>query len=132
MKRPMVHHVPRIIESELIRPFDVDDTLILHDPKGHPEFETVDIFDPIENKTITFRVHQPMVRLLKEEHSRGAFILVWSRSGFQWADTVVKALGIADKVHLIMSKPLVYFDDSPVESWMKDRVYLSPDTFYKR
>jgi hypothetical protein len=123
---------PPVIRSELIRPFDVDDTIILHGEKGHPEYATVDIYDTIEGKTITFRVHEPMVRLLREEHSRGGFIIVWSRSGFAWAETVVKALGLSDKVHLIMSKPLVYFDDSPVENWMKDRVYLSPDAHYKR
>jgi hypothetical protein len=122
----------QVIKSESIRPFDVDDTIILHGDKGHAEYKTVEVPDRVEGKTLTFRIHEPMVRLLKEEHARGSYIIVWSRSGYQWAHDVVKALGLEDKVHLIMSKPMVYFDDSPVENWMKDRVYLSPDAHYKK
>ncbi len=121
-----------VVFSEQIRPFDVDDTLILHGDKGHSEYRTVSVYDTVEDKYIKFRVHEPMVRLLLEEYDRGSFIIVWSRSGFAWATAVAKALGIFDKVHLIMSKPMVYFDDMPVESWLKDRVYLSPDQHYKK
>jgi hypothetical protein len=118
----------QVIKSEQLRMWDIDDTLVMH---SEPCDESVDIHDPIDDRTITLGINAPMVRLLKEEHSRGGFIVVWSRGGYAWAQAVITALKLTDKVHLIMSKPLVYFDDSPVENWLKDRVYLHPSTKYK-
>ena len=67
-----------------------------------------------------------------EEHHRKGFIIVWSRSGVEWATAVVRALGLDSYVHQVMSKPVVYFDDCPVDTWMKDRVYIKPDVHYKK
>lgn len=118
-----------ILRNENPRPFDVDGTLILpHTGKG----KTVNVIDPVTRKVIKFTVHEPMVRLLEEEFHRGSLIVVWSRGGFEWAAAVVNALGLSDKVHTAMTKPQVYFDDLPVEEWLKDRVFLDPTTRYKR
>lgn len=121
----------RINENEDITPIDVDETLVL---RGyHPLLSTVDIPDPLcPGQFIKLRVHEPMIRLLREQHSRGSHIIVWSRGGYKWAAAVVKALGIEDYVHEVMSKPKTYFDDLPVENWLKDRVYLEPDCNYKK
>ena len=76
-------------------------------------------------------VHEPMVRLLKEESHRGSHIVVWSRGGYEWATNVLKALCIEDYVDQVMSKPSAYFDDKDISEWLKYRVYLKPDTIYK-
>ncbi len=123
---------PRIIKSEQLRVWDIDDTLVLTTMETDADFPTVEVPDLIEGGTIKLKVHQPMVRLLKEEHARGSYNIVWSRSGYQWAVDVLTAIGVLDKVHMVMSKPMVYFDDSPVENWMKDRVYIQPTKLYKK
>ncbi len=120
-----------VTHSENIVFFDVDGTLIVP-PSGNPLDDHINIYDPIEGKLIRQRVHKPMVRLLKEEHARGSYVVVWSRGGHAWAESVVRALGLELYVHQVMSKPLAYFDDLPVDEWLKYRVFLSPDTVYKK
>jgi len=124
----------QVIKSENIKFFDVDGTLILpslgiDDP---PKSLYADIYDAVTEKYIRVLVHQPMVRLLREEHHRGGHVIVWSRSGYEWAANVVRALDLVPYVNQVMSKPLAYFDDADVSTWMKDRVYLTPDTVYKK
>lgn len=111
--------------------FDVDETLIMHTRDLSSSSTTVKVYCEIEGRNLIFRVNEPMVRLLKEEHAKGAFVFVWSRGGNQWATDVIKALDLEYYVNLTLDKPLVYFDDKPVEEWLIYRVYLSPDTVYK-
>lgn len=123
----------RVVENENTKPFDVDDTLVMNvDPNDPDKGRTVQILDPVTRKFLKMRVHEPNVRLLEEEKHRGAYVIVWSRGGYEWAASVVLALGLQDKVDEVMSKPMVYFDDKPVDDWMKYRVYLDPDTRYKK
>lgn len=120
------------IKSEQLRPFDVDCNLIfpLNDFDSGP---VAYVDDPIskDGSQIKVRINKNMVRLMEEEYARGAYIIVWSRGGWEWARNVVKALGLGHMVSLVLSKPLVYFDDTPVEQWMKDRVFIGPDVAYK-
>lgn len=121
-----------IIDNENIRPFDVDGTLIVpYDPNAG-QFTAAFVFDPVDNKTIKVTINQAMTRMIREEYHRGGYVIVWSRSGKEWATNVVRALGLQEYVHLVMSKPTVYFDDLPVGEWLKDRVFLPPTTRYKR
>lgn len=122
------------IKNENIRPFDIDGTLVLpYNPwiVNQPGRDVL-VYDSVEDKHIKMIAHEPMIRLLKEEKAKGSFILVWSRSGNDWARNVIKALQLTEYVDVVMSKPLVYFDDVDVKDWMKDRVYLSPDMRYKK
>lgn len=119
-----------VIRNEMIRPFDVDDTLIV---SAQLSEKLIHIVDPVfPDRKITMGVHEPMIRLMHEEKHRGAFIIVWSRGGQAWAENVVKALGLEDVVDLVLAKPMVYFDDKDVADWMKDRVYLAPNCEYKK
>lgn len=120
-----------VIDNENIRPFDVDGTLIVENTKDFVG-RTVEVWDTITKKHLTFRVNEPMVRLLLEEHHRGNYVLVWSRGGKEWATEVIKALQLDSKVHLVMTKPIVYFDDLPVENWLKDRVFIDAKVNYKK
>lgn len=123
----------KIIKSEQIRPVDVDDTLIINYNDTTKDLgRKVKVYDAVTNKFITMVAHEANIRLLLEEKHRGGFIIVWSRSGYEWAKHVVQALDLENFVDLVMSKPLAYIDDMPVELWMKDRVYLKPGTQYKR
>jgi len=122
----------KVVKNENIRPFDVDSTLIYPNSPENENLPPVLIFDPVERRYITLRYNINMVRLLKEEHQRGSYVIVWSRGGWEWARNAVIALELQEYVDRVMSKPLAYFDDQPVETWMKDRIYLEPNMAYKR
>lgn len=121
----------KVIKNENIKPFDVDETLVLHNLEAYPELLEADIKDAVTGGSIKVKVHEAMVRLLREEKSRGATVIVWSRGGYQWAYDVIEALDLIPYVDIVMSKPCFYFDDSTVEKWMESRVYLDPGINYK-
>ena len=125
----------KIIKSEQVRPFDIDGCLIYSiKDTAHSQLPTpmmAWVFDAVTKKQIKVGVNKNMVRLLKEEHHRGGLIMVWSRSGYEWAANVIRALDLVPYVHLVLSKPIVYFDDTSVECWLRDRVYLYPSELYK-
>jgi|SRR5665213_730286 len=118
----------KVCTNENVRPFDIDGCLIVSADQSSLK---ANVLDPVTGKTIKVGVNRAMVRLLKEEFQRGSFILVWSRSGYQWAKNVVIALELEQYVGQVMSKPIVYFDDTPVKKWLKDRVFIGPDVKYK-
>jgi hypothetical protein len=122
----------KVIKNENIMTFDVDDTLILHlSEKELSKHTVLQVWDEIESKTICVGINKPMVRLLKEEIHRGNQVIVWSRGGYRWAASVLNALQLSDLNIIVMTKPLVYFDDKDVKEWLPYRVYLSPETVYK-
>lgn len=121
----------RVNKNENIRPFDIDNCLVMHTVDPIKPSERVDVIDPLTGKLLRLRINKAMVRLLKEESFRGGCIKVWSRSGWEWARNVIQALDLVSYVDEVMSKPLVYFDDTPVKKWMKDRVFIGPDEKYK-
>ena len=122
-----------IVKSENISPFDVDGTLILH---THPEaialVDRLSVYDAVTKKFIIVQINRPMVRLLREASHRGDYVIVWSRGGYEWAANVIKALDLVDDVNQVMSKPLAYFDDTPVEKWLPYRVMLESNVVYKQ
>lgn len=121
----------KVINNRNVTFWDVDETLVMHTTYGEVEADCAHVLDPITGQQIRVRLNLNMLRLLTEEKSQGSFIVVWSRGGHAWAEAVVKALGLEDTVDLIMTKPMVYFDDKPVEEWLPYRVYLAPDVPYK-
>lgn len=120
----------RVIENERTVFIDVDDTLVMH--KSSCQTTGLLVVDPATGNQVEVYKNAPMIKCLLEERHRGAFIVVWSMGGYEWARNVLQALGIDGKVDLVMSKPFAYFDDKPVEQWLKYRVYIEPDTAYKR
>ena len=115
---------------------DIDETLVLHGDYKHSgsiaSVPKIAVDDPLDSsKKIWVTPHAAMIRLLEEEHYRGAQIWVWSRGGAHWAANVIKALKIEHLVHEVMTKPLVYFDDKPAQDWLQYRVYIDPKEVYK-
>jgi hypothetical protein len=117
-----------VTKSENIIWVDVDDTLVLHKVS---EYEYIYVTDPLGGQDIKVTPHTAMIRLLKEEKARGAHIIVHSRGGWQWALNVVEALSLQQFVDEVKTKALVYFDDKPVDEWLRYRVYLEPNIPYK-
>jgi hypothetical protein len=114
--------------------YDVDDTLVLWDgPQSltaSQEDDRICIKDPYDGCNVYLRPHNPHIKLLQNHKARGKFVVVWSQGGFAWAEAVVKALGLTEHVDLIMSKPRAIVDDLPPEAWMKDRIYIKPDSHW--
>jgi hypothetical protein len=123
----------KVIKSEQVVFFDVDNTLVYpaEKYKGH-QGALVEVYDAVTKKHVLMRVNEPNMRLLLEEKHRGSFVIVWSRGGYEWAANVLRALDLESKVDLVMSKPLVYYDDLSIDEWLTYRVFLEPNTLYKK
>lgn len=120
----------KVIKNERVIPIDVDETLVHHTAvEGGAE---ITVRDPYADRWIKVWANMPMLTILREEYSRGSFIIVWSKGGFSWAEAVIKTLHFEEYVDIIMSKPYVYFDDKDVDEWLKDRVWIHPNTVYKQ
>lgn len=119
----------QVIKSEQVICVDIDDTLVLH-KRGAPRDVIVNFIDPYDGTERFLVMHEPHVKILKDRKARGAVIVVWSQSGYAWAETVIKAMGLEPYVDFIMSKPIAYIDDKPVTEWMAERIYLQPDSNY--
>ncbi len=113
----------KIIKNETIAAFDVDETLVLwfHDTRY---LEGKDFIDPHDGTTHRLVPHSKHIKLLKDFKARGYTIIVWSGGGFQWAETVVKTLGLEDYVDICMSKLTKLIDDLQPHEIFGSRIYL--------
>ena len=118
-----------VIRSEQIICFDVDQTLILHRTAKKKD-KIVAVTDPYDFAQRYLVVHEPHIKILKDRKKRGATIIVWSQNGWAWAEAVVRALRLEHEVDLVLSKPIAYVDDLPVETWLAERIYLDADSKY--
>lgn len=118
---------PKVIANELNIFFDVDDTLVMWG-EAFSFVDYISVQCPYDGEYISLRPHQPHIKLLKNYHERGAHVTVWSQGGYQWAEAVVKALGLGEFVDVIMTKPRAYVDDLPASEWMGERIYISPES----
>lgn len=119
----------QVIKNEQVICIDVDDTLVLH--KANVVGDSTVLFkDPYDDSIRKLVVHEPHVKILRDRKARGATIIVWSQSGYQWAEAIVRALGLEDCVDFVASKPIAYIDDKPVQDWMAERIYLDPASNY--
>lgn len=101
--------------------YDCDDTLVLWDISEHPgaPITTVSCFG-YESSLVE---HKKNVNLLIKFKKLGYVVVVWSRTGSEWAEAVVKALGLEPYVDICISKPLFYVDDQKAEHWLGQHVY---------
>lgn len=113
----------QVIDNESVVCFDVDDTLILWEQEL---ITGLQITCPYDGAKFIVRPHEGHIKLLKNHKARGHKIIVWSQSGYQWAEAVVNALRLSEYVDFIMTKPRTYVDDLPVQEWLQDRVYIKP------
>jgi hypothetical protein len=91
--------------------FDVDDTLILYKYPAEREGEALDIC--IEGSLMSAHVvpHKIHINQLILHKTWGNGVVVWSRSGYDWAKAVIEALHLTEYVDLVVAKPFYYYDD---------------------
>lgn len=120
-----------LTQSESIIFVDCDDTLVMWGDDLRAGDRTVSIENPHNpGEFDILRVNEGHLRVLKDRYMRGSYIIVWSAGGYQWAETVVKALELEDYVHQIMSKPLAYMDDKDASQILGERIYLGSRPTY--
>jgi len=111
----------RVIKEDKVLMVDVDDTLLHYSSK--PSAKDISV----EHKGYGFRQEgRPMeanIEALKEHSERGFIIVVWSQAGYEWAESVVRALHLEKHVSLIMSKPSKYMDDLKCTEWMGQNIW---------
>lgn len=119
----------QVFASERVIFFDVDNTLVLSAPK-YARLGVIQIKDPYEDKIVYRLPHRPHIKLLKNNHARGATVIVWSKNGYRWAQSVIEALGLSEYVDVIMTKPFAFADDEPPERWMGEHVFIPADNSF--
>ena len=70
--------------------------------------------------------HDANIDLVKIFHGLGYEVIVWSRTGRDWAQLVVDAVGLKYYVSQCLTKPLYYIDDEDANGWMGSRRWLEP------
>lgn len=121
-------HVQKSLRSMF---FDCDDTLILWNNnysfnKSDPL--SIEIRDPYHIDTEVYlrvRPNLEAIELLKRQHAKDTTIVVWSAGGWQWAEAVVKALGLEQYVSVCMSKPDYYVDDLECKEFMGEFIRVA-------
>lgn len=104
------------VKTTKLTAFDVDETLVMHD-----------LWDPdasgcfIEIEGVRFKVHKRHVEQVKGHKARGHTVMVWSKGGADWAETVVRRLGLERHVDWVVDKPHWCYDDS--QKWV-EWIYL--------
>lgn len=113
----------KVIKNETIVMYDVDDTLVLW---HHPNKDTrgITFVDPHDQTHHCLVPHDKHIKLLKDFKARGYTIFVWSGGGFDWAETVVKTLGLEDYVDFCMTKPTKWVDDLSADEVLGSKIYL--------
>lgn len=114
----------KTIENDVICAFDVDQTLVLWDSNNDPPSPFIEIRNPYDGQYVNCNIHEAHVRLIKQMKARGRYIIVWSAGGAEWAETVVRALGLEHSVDICMTKPMAYVDDVPVAEWLQHRIFI--------
>lgn len=94
-------------DNENIVLYDCDDTLIFFD--GPPEIDPISIaIGPYSERVWP---NYAVIEKLKRSKFRGHYVRVHSQGGVDWAESVVKALGLEEYVDSVEAKPKWFVDD---------------------
>jgi hypothetical protein len=110
-----------------VKPFDVDHTLIFNSKPG------ITFFNPNVCSEEIAAPHEKHIRLLKRFKEEGYGILVWSHSGAEYTENVIKELKLEKYVDVVAGKPDEYIDDEDCggsQGWMGQRVWLGKNEEY--
>jgi hypothetical protein len=111
------------IKSDKIIFCDVDDTLLFWG--NNPDEYDTQFTDPRDGEVFFCRPNWALVKKLKKHKQISKMpIVVWSQSGWQWAEAAVKLLDLEDTVDIVCSKPYKYYDDIPVKEQGWDWVFI--------
>lgn len=95
---------------------DVDDTLVMHDLSEYPSDTQITV--EYTNGPMKLVPNKKHINLLVKFYKLGYHVIVWSRTGGDWAEIVSKAIGIDQYVNQYITKPLFIADDRKPEEWL--------------
>lgn len=102
--------------------FDCDDTLVMWRTGSEDAIPVT--LEGEDGFTEYLTPHKEHIQMLKDFKKVCRYtVVVWSQSGWDWAEAIVKALKLEDYVDVIMSKPSRHVDDLPSHLWMGQRIY---------
>lgn len=107
--------------------FDVDDTLVMW-PKENQDF----INNPKAKKfsingfNFFLLPHYKQIQELKKKYIEGYEIVVWSYGSKEWSEEVITKLNLNQFVDCYLSKPDVYYDDTDVSVFLKNKKRYLP------
>lgn len=104
------------INTHKIVAFDCDDTMIMWDASKYPKEEQICI-EMYGYKTY-LHPNQKNINLLIKFAKLGFTVILWSQTGFDWAEAVAKSLNLTEYVTYCMTKPRYYVDDLKADAWM--------------
>lgn len=105
---------PLIIENDNVVYFDVDETIVMWEPKSTDEIVSI-----AASWGITERLapNQKIIKKIKQHAMQGHWVVVHTQAGWDWALTVIKALKLEEYVSEIKTKPKWMYDDLPPSAW---------------
>jgi len=95
---------------------DVDDTLVMHDLSEYPKESQITV--NYTNGPMVLVPNKKHINLLIKFYKLGYHVVVWSRTGGDWAQLVSQSLGIDQYVNTYMTKPLFIADDKVPDEWL--------------
>lgn len=117
----------KTLPSDKVVMVDCDDTLVLWDSsKWSPFLHGVQV--NCYGYSTSLHIHEKNINLLRKLKRLGYTLVVWSATGHEWAEAVVKALDLEDCVSFCMSKPRYYVDDKDAVDWIGARLWRDPVT----
>lgn len=100
--------------------YDVDDTLVSWDHYGTFKEGMIEFTAPESGHPMWLEPIPEHIKAMKNHKLRGHTVVVWSAGGADWAEEVVKKLGLQPYVDVIMSKPNWFYDDIPASEFMPE------------
>jgi len=126
----------KVIESDKVVFFDVDDTFIHWGSGKDTNFKGRLFYIERGNAgTYYFKSIDANIEAMRVHKSRGHTIVVWSAGGWEWARDVVRMLELENIVDVVMSKPAWVYDDLPAAEYMpnskfaKDEHYVTNEIY---
>lgn len=108
---------------------DIDDTCIIWEPEKYSHKEEDIIWIEDYNRKFPFLPHKRNIEFVQKLKLQGYGVVCWSAAGANWAETVIKKLGLEDLPDIIISKPELCVDDIlEPKRIIKSIVWLHPDT----
>lgn len=95
---------------------DCDDTIIQWNLSKYPDLPRITIN---YNGPAVVVLNQRNINTVKKFKLLGYPIIIWSRTGADYAEVIARATGLDKIATAYMNKPLFYLDDLPASKWMQ-------------
>jgi hydroxymethylpyrimidine pyrophosphatase-like HAD family hydrolase len=116
---------PFILKSDNVLYVDVDGTLVRpHVYRGQDGLLPWAYEVRVNGRR--FEANADVERQIHLAKTRGHKVVVWSAGGYDWANRVIKALGLDEYVDVILSKPKWFADDLPAEKFLPEVKRIRP------